>query len=301
MENKILIVGTAAYDSIETPLGKREKVLGGSGVYASLSSRFFVKPILFSTVGEDFDHNYEELLKKHSVEIEHIKKLKGEKTFYWRGSYLKDLNNAETLKTELNVLEKFETAIPEELTDIPYLFLANIDPQLQAKIVSQMKNLEFCGLDTMNFWINSKRDEIYSLFRQISIMFLNDAEVKSLSDENNIFEAADKLLSKGLKNLVVKRGEFGSVLFSKERMFICPAFPLKKVVDPTGAGDTFAGAFMGYIAQTRSYDFENLKDALIWGTVASSFCVSDFSVSAMTSITLENLKKRKDEFKGFLL
>lgn len=301
MENKILIVGTAAYDSIETPLGKREKVLGGSGVYASLSSRFFVKPILFSTVGEDFDHNYEELLKKHSVEIEHINKLKGEKTFYWRGSYLKDLNNAETLKTELNVLEKFETAIPEELTDIPYLFLANIDPQLQAKIVSQMKNLEFCGLDTMNFWINSKRDEIYSLFRQISIMFLNDAEVKSLSDENNIFVAADKLLSKGLKNLVVKRGEFGSVLFSKERMFICPAFPLKKVVDPTGAGDTFAGAFMGYIAQTRSYNFENLKDALLWGTVASSFCVSDFSVSAMTSITFENLKKRKDEFKGFLL
>jgi sugar/nucleoside kinase (ribokinase family) len=301
MENKILIVGTAAYDSIETPFGKREKVLGGSGVHASLSSTFFAKPILFSTVGEDFDPFYEDLLAKSGVEVKHIKKLKGEKTFYWSGSYIKDLNSAETLKTELNVLEKFETEIPEELREIPYLFLANIDPQLQLKIVLQMKNLRFCGLDTMNFWINSKKEEIYSLFPRISIMFLNDAEVKSLSCKNNIFEAAEELLSSGLRNLVVKRGEYGSVLFSQERMFICPAFPLKKVVDPTGAGDTFAGAFMGYIAQTGSFEFENLKVALLWGTVASSFCVSDFSVSAITSTTFENLNKRKDEFKAFLL
>lgn len=301
MENKILIIGTAAYDSIETPFGKRERVLGGSGVHASLSARFFAKPILFTTVGEDFDPCHEELLAKNGVEIKHIKKIIGEKTFYWSGSYIKDLNSAETLKTEINVLERFETRIPEELSNITCLFLANVDPQLQSKIISQMRNLRFCGLDTMNFWINSKKEEIYSLLPRISIMFLNDAEVKSLSDKNNIFEAAEKLLSLGLTNLVVKRGEYGSVLFTKEKIFICPAFPLKKVVDPTGAGDTFAGAFMGYLAQTGSFEFDNLKNALLWGTVASSFCVSDFSVSAIILTTFEDLTKRKDEFKAFLL
>ncbi len=301
MENKILIVGTAAYDTIETPSGKREKVLGGSGVHASLSSRFFAKPILLSTVGEDFRAEFEHLLEKKGVNIKNITKIKGEKTFHWSGSYIKNLNDAETLKTELNVLEKFDASLPEELKKIKFAFLANIDPELQSKILLQIEKPDFCGMDTMNFWIASKKDKIFSLLPKISILFLNETELMSLAQDKNIFRAADKISSLGVKNLVVKRGECGSVLFSEDRVFICPSFPVKNVVDPTGAGDTFAGAFMGYVAKTGSSDFQILKEALIWGTVASSFCVSDFSVSAISSATFKDLKNRKDEFKTFLL
>lgn len=299
MDNKILIAGTAAYDTIESPFGKKERVLGGSGVYASLSARFFVEPILFSTVGEDF--NFEELLSNNGIDIKYMNKLKDEKTFYWNGSYIKDLNNAETINTELNVLLKFNIKVPNQIQDTQYLFLANIDPDYQSKILNQMKNLKFSGLDTMNFWINSKRDKIFSLLSKISVMFINENELKLLSEEDNTFEGAEKILSLGLKNLVLKRGEYGSILFSEKNIFILPAFPLKRVVDPTGAGDTFAGAFMGYVAQKVCFNFETLKEALLWGTVASSFCVSDFSVSKMVSINFEDLLKRKDEFMTYLL
>lgn len=301
MENRILIIGTAAYDTIETPFGKREKMLGGSGVHASLSARFFARPILFSTVGEDFNYESESLLKKSNIEIKYIRKLKGEKTFHWSGRYVKDLNEAETLKTELNVLEKFDSTVPKELKDIRFLFLANIDPEIQAKVVLQMDNLCFCGLDTMNFWIKNKKAEVLSLLPKISILFLNEGELKSLSEDSNIFSGAEKILSFGLKNLVIKRGEYGSVLFSENKIFLCPAYPLKKVVDPTGAGDTFAGAFMGYLTKANSFCFESLKEALLWGTSASSFCVSDFSVSAIISTTFEALRSRKNELKTFLL
>ncbi|MCX7829630.1 MAG: PfkB family carbohydrate kinase [Acidobacteria bacterium] len=301
MENEILVVGTVAYDSIETPFGKRERALGGSGVHASLASRFFSKTYLFSTVGEDFEEKDEKLLLHCGIETNGIKKLEGEKTFHWSGSYIKDLNNAETLKTELNALEKFDSDLPKVLRDLKYLFLANIDPLLQNKILSQIKELRFCGMDTMNYWINTKKDEILSLLPKISILFINEAELKTLSEENNIFLGAEKLVSLGLKNLVVKRGEYGAVLFSEDKIFICPAYPLRKVVDPTGAGDTFAGAFLGYVAKSNLLNFNVLKEAMIWGTVASSFCVSDFSVSAIASTSYETLKNRRDEFISFLL
>lgn len=299
MENRLLVAGTAAFDTIESPYGKRERVLGGSGVYTSLSAKFFVKPILLTTVGGDF--NFEELLSNNGIDIKLISQLKEEKTFHWNGSYLKDLNNAETVNTELNVLLKFNTKIPTKVQNTEYLFLANIDPDFQIKILNQMKNLKFSGLDTMNFWINSKKDMIFSLLTEISVMFINENELKLLSEENNVFKGAKKILSRGLKNLVVKRGEYGSILFSEKNIFILPAFPLEEVVDPTGAGDTFAGAFMGYVAQRECFDFKTLKEALIWGTVAASFCVSDFSVSKMLSINFEDLAKRKDEFIAFLL
>lgn len=301
MKGELLIVGTVAYDTIETPSGKREKVLGGSGLYASLSASFFSNSFLFSTVGYDFKDEDLDLISKKNINVNHIKKLKDEKTFYWEGSYLKDLNNAETKKTELNALLKFETSLPASLRKIPYLFLANIDPELQKNFLNQMENLAFVALDTMNYWIETKRDEIFSLFDKITFLFVNETELKLLSQENNLYSGALKLLNMGLKGLVVKRGEYGSVLFYNDRIAVCPAYPLDKVIDPTGAGDTFAGAFVGYLAKEGLFSFHEFKKALKWGTILSSFCVSDFSIDALMRLTFYDLAKRILEFEEILI
>jgi sugar/nucleoside kinase (ribokinase family) len=301
MENKLLIVGTVAYDTIETPYGKRERVMGGSGVYASLSARLFGEVSLFSTIGEDYIEEDLLKLKNSGIDIDNIKKIEGEKSFFWEGSYKYDLNNAETIKTELNCLLKFETKVPEAVKDSNFLFLANIDPDFQKEIVLQMKNLKFSALDTMNYWIETKREKIFDLFKHIDLVFLNEWELKLLTGENNTFLAAEKLLNSNLKNLVVKRGEYGSILFSKDKIFIIPAYPLRKVVDPTGAGDSFAGAFMGFLKKKREISFEKMKEALIFATVSASFAVSDFSVDPLLSLDFATLKKRKDEFLRFLV
>ncbi len=301
MENKLLIVGTVAYDTIETPYGKRERVMGGSGVYASLSARLFGEVSLFSTIGSDYRKEDLLKLKNSGIDIDNIKKIEGEKSFFWEGSYKNDLNNAETIKTELNCLLKFETKVPEAVKDSNFLFLANIDPDFQKEIVLQMKNLKFSALDTMNYWIETKREKLFDLFKHIDLLFLNEWELKLLTGENNTFLAAEKLLNSSLKNLVVKRGEYGSILFSKDDVFILPAYPLRKVVDPTGAGDSFAGAFMGFLKKEREISFEKMKEALIFATVSASFAVSDFSVDPLLSLDFATLKKRKDEFLQFLV
>jgi sugar/nucleoside kinase (ribokinase family) len=300
MASEILIVGTAAYDTLETPHGKRERVLGGSAVYASLAARYFSSPSLMSTVGDDFLETDESLLTSSGVDLSGLKRLKGEKTFHWTGSYLKDLNEASTLKTELNVLTKFDTSVPENLKKTKTLFLANIDPVLQKQVLDQMENSSFVGLDTMNFWIESQPEAVFELFPRISILFMNEGELRALSGESNFWKGAEVLLSNGLKRLVAKRGEYGAVLFAEGRIFMVHAFPLKEVVDPTGAGDSFAGGFLGYIASKGSYGFEVLKEALVWGGVIASFTVSDFSVDGILGAGFDQVKRRADEFKRLI-
>ncbi len=301
MENKLLIVGTVAYDTIETPYGKRERVIGGSGVYASLSARLFGEVSLFSTIGDDYLEEDLLKLRNSGIDIDKLKRIEGEKSFFWEGSYRNDLNNAETLKTELNCLLKFETKIPEEFKDSNFLFLANIDPDFQKEIIGQMNNLKFSALDTMNYWIETKREKIFELFKHINLLFLNEGELKLLTGEKNTFVAAEKLFNSSLKNLIVKRGEYGSILFSKDNLFILPAYPLRKVVDPTGAGDSFAGAFIGFLRKEGEISFEKMKEALLFATVSASFAVSDFSVDPLLSLDFETLKIRKDEFLQFLV
>jgi sugar/nucleoside kinase (ribokinase family) len=300
MASDILIVGTAAYDTLETPHGKRERVLGGSAVFASLAARYFCKPSLMSTVGDDFLEADESLLTSSGVDLSGLKKLSGEKTFHWTGSYLKDLNEATTLKTELNVLTKFDTSVPESLKKTKILFLANIDPSLQKQVLDQIGDSGFTGLDTMNFWINSRPEEIFSLFPRIDILFINEQELKSLSGEKNLWKGADKLLAGGLKRLIVKRGEYGSILMADGRVFMAPAFPLKDVVDPTGAGDSFAGSFLGSLSSKESIRFEDLREALLWGTVTASFTVEGFSVESLRKLSFDDNFKRLEVFKSLL-
>jgi len=300
MVNKIVIAGTAAYDTLETPHGRRERVLGGSAVYASLAARHFAAPCILSTVGDDFLQKDEERLKASGINLDSLWKKKGEKTFFWEGNYLGDLNSARTLKTELNVLLNFDTAVHEAHRDAEYLFLANIDPALQKRVLDQLGNLRFSGLDTMNFWIESKPDEVFDLFPRIGILFVNEGELKGLSGESNLWKGAEALMSKGLERLVVKRGEYGAALFAEGRIFISPAFPIKEVVDPTGAGDSFAGAFLGYVASRGSWSFGDLKEALLLGAVTASFTVSDFSVDALLASGEEMIRDRADEFKALV-
>lgn len=300
MGNKVLIAGTAAYDTLETPHGKRERVLGGSAVYASLAARYFASPCILSTVGEDFLERDEKLLGASGVDTRGLWKKRGEKTFFWEGSYVSDLNSASTLKTELNVLLNYDASVHDAHREAEYLFLANIDPVLQKRVLEQLDSLKFSGLDTMNFWIESKPEAVIELFPMIGILFINEGELKGLSGQGNIWKGAEVLLSKGLKRLVVKRGEYGAVLFAEGRVFIVPAFPLKEVVDPTGAGDSFAGAFLGYVASRGSWGFEDLKEALLWGAVIASFTVSDFSVGGLLGAGRDNVESRAGVFKGLI-
>ena len=300
MGNKLLVAGTAAYDTLETPHGKRERVLGGSAVYASLAARYFASPCILSTVGEDFLEKDEKLLGVSGIDTRSLWKKKGEKTFFWEGSYVNDLNSASTLKTELNVLLNFDTKVHEAHREAEYLFLANIDPLLQKHVLGQLGSLKFSGLDTMNFWIESKPEAVLELFPMIGILFINEGELRGLSGQNNIWKGAEVLLSKGLKRLVVKRGEYGAVLFAEGKIFIVPAFPTKEVVDPTGAGDSFAGGFLGHVASRGSWGFEDLRDALLWGAVIASFTVSDFSVGALLGADRKRVEDRADEFRGLI-
>lgn len=302
VNNNLLIIGSIAFDSIKTPFGSVEKALGGSAVYASLSSSFFVRPSIIGVVGKDFDKNYIELLEKHNVDTSGIKMIDG-KTFFWQGYYDFDLNTAHTVQTQLNVFKNFSPELPEKFKNYKFVFLGNIDPELQYKIYKQLCCPYLVGLDTMNYWIENKFLQLKKMLKFVDILFINEAEIRQLTKEYNIIKSAKIVKSYGVKIVIVKRGEYGSICFYDNHIFVIPAYPLEKVYDPTGAGDSFAGAVMGYLSKKLSKNKKMkisnkvLRQAVIFGTILASFCVEDFSVNKLCKIRYNDIVQRYKEIK----
>ena len=293
----ILVVGSVAFDSVETPFGKVENVLGGSATYFSTSASFFTDVNLVAVVGDDFPQEHIEFLRSRNIDLKGLAQQAG-KTFHWQGRYGFDLNEAQTLATHLNVFETFQPEIPAEYGGADYLFLANIDPELQMKVLNQMERPRIVACDTMNFWISSRPEALKKVIERVDIFIINEGEARQLSGEVNLVKAARKLLDLGVKTLVVKRGEYGVLMFSRASVFAAPAYPLEEVFDPTGAGDTFAGGFMGYLANTGDVSEEGIRQAIIFGSVMASFNVEDFSLNRLKSLDYPEIEARYRAFKS---
>ncbi len=292
----ILVVGSVAFDSVETPFGKVEEVLGGSGTYFSTSASFFTDVSLVAVVGEDFPGEHLEFLSSRNVDLGGVKKAPG-RTFRWKGRYGYDLNEAHTLDTQLNVFETFMPELPAGYEDAEYVFLANIDPELQLKVLQQVRKPTMVACDTMNFWIEGKRTALLNTLRKVDTLLINEAEVRQLAEEPNLVRAARSILGMGPKTLVVKRGEYGVLMFTEHTIFAAPAYPLESVFDPTGAGDTFAGGFIGYLAATRNHSEANIRKAIVFGSVMASFTVEDFSLNRLRSLDFAEIEKRFQKVK----
>ncbi len=295
----LLIVGYIALDTIETPFGKVKEVLGGSCVYASISSSFFTKPYIVGIVGKDFPKKYIKLLKKFNVDLKGLKIDLHGKTFRWVGHYLYELNCAETVETQLNVFKNFRPVIPDEYKSIKFLFLGNIDPELQYFVYKQMDSPYLVACDTMNYWIENKNKELKYVLKFVQMLLINEAEIRQLAEENNVLKAI-KIVSKlGPKIIVVKRGEYGSICFFNGKLFVVPGYPLENVVDPTGAGDSFAGGLLGYISKCGKLNEKIFRQGIIFGTVMGSFCVEDFSIKKLAPLNLKKIYERYKEIKKF--
>ena len=294
----LLVAGTVAYDSIETPFGKAENVLGGSALHFTNAASFFTDVGIVATVGVDFNLEEIAFLKERNVDMAGLEIDGQGKTFRWEGKYNYDLNQAITLKTELNVIENFKPKVPPQFQDAGFLFLANIDPELQAHVISQVKSPTAIVLDTMNFWIENKFDRLMDVIEKVHMLIINEAELREITKEHNLVKGARKLIDRGPSCIVVKRGEYGVFMMSEEELFLAPAFPLEDVFDPTGAGDTFAGGFMGYLANVGDANFETLKQAIVMGTVMASFNVEEFSINRIKKLTYNEIKDRYSAFKG---
>ena len=294
----ILVVGTVAFDAIETPFGKTDKIVGGAATYICLSSSFFAKNLnLVSVVGEDFPSEAIQMLKNKSVDIDGLQIKKGEKTFFWSGKYHNDMNTRDTLDTQLNVLENFNPVVPEKYQKSEFLMLGNLMPSVQKKVLSQMKKRpKLVVLDTMNFWMDLFMDDLKEALKEVDVLTINDEEARQLSGEYSLVKAAKLILAMGPKHLIIKKGEHGALLFNNEEIFFAPALPLEEVFDPTGAGDSFAGGFIGYLAKTNDISFENMKRAVINGSAMASFCVEKFGTQKLTEITQEDVNARINEF-----
>lgn len=292
----ILVVGSVALDTVETPFGKTDNALGGSAVYFSVSASYFTPVNLVAVIGEDFPQQHIDLLHKHSVDTTGLQKVPG-KTFRWKGHYMHDLNQAQTLDTQLNVFANFNPELPEKYKDSDVVFLANIDPVLQRRVLEQVKKPKLVACDTMNFWIESKRDELIKTLAKVDIFVINEGEARQLAKESNLVKAAKKIFSYGPSALVIKRGEYGALFFTKKHIFSAPALPLENVFDPTGAGDTFAGGFMGYLGQCGKLNDCNLRRAMIFGSVMASFNVEDFSLNRLKNLKKPEIRKRFEQFK----
>ena len=293
--SEVLIIGTVALDTIETPFGKVERALGGSATYASFAASFFSKPALISVVGNDFPKDYIELLKRKNIDLAGLK-VTG-KTFHWDGFYEYDMNEAKTRKTELNSLEHFSADVPQQYKDIKYVFLANIDPEQQLATLKQINNPDFVVLDTMNFWINSKKNFLMDAVKKVDVLLLNDAEARQLFSTVNLVNAANQALSLGPKAVIIKKGEHGALLFTKNKHFNAPGYPLENIKDPTGCGDSFGGAFIGYLAKTRDLSEQNLRKAVVYGSVLASHNAEDFGLNRLRNLTMEDIEKRYKEFR----
>jgi len=294
----ILVVGTVAFDAIETPFGKTDKIVGGAATYICLSSSFFSKNLnLVSVVGEDFPSDAIQMLKNKSVDIDGLQIKKGEKTFFWSGKYHNDMNTRDTLDTQLNVLENFDPIVPEKYQESEFLMLGNLMPSVQKQVLSQMKKRpKLVVLDTMNFWMDLFLDDLKEALKEVDVLTINDEEARQLSGEYSLVKAAKLILAMGPKYLIIKKGEHGALLFNNEEVFFAPALPLEEVFDPTGAGDSFAGGFIGYLAKTNDISFENMKRAVINGSAMASFCVEKFGTQKLTEITQEDVNARINEF-----
>lgn len=292
----ILVVGSVAFDSVETPFGKADNVLGGSATYFSTAASYFSDVKLVAVVGEDFPDEHIDFLKNKGVDVTGLKRVQG-KTFRWQGSYDYDLNEAHTLATHLNVFEKFKPEIPSAYQDTPYVFLANIDPAIQLDVLLQVKKPKFVACDTMNFWIEGKPQDLKRLLSKVDLFVLNEGEAREFAGEPNLVRAAKQILSYGPKTLIIKRGEYGALMFNGNSVFSAPAYPLESIFDPTGAGDSFAGGLMGYLANTDDTSEANIRQAIIFGSVMASFNVEDFSLNRMKTLTLKEIHERYREFK----
>ncbi|WP_430614376.1 PfkB family carbohydrate kinase [Flavobacterium sp. JP2137] len=297
--NKLLIVGTVAFDAIETPFGKTAKILGGAATYIGLAASFFkVQSAIISVVGDDFPQEHLDLLKNNHIDISGIEVVKGGKTFFWSGRYHNDLNSRDTLETQLNVLADFNPVVPENYKDADVVMLGNLHPNIQISVLDQMEHKpKLVVLDTMNFWMDCALDELKEVMKRIDVITINDEEARQLSGEYSLVKAAEAIQEMGPKYVVIKKGEHGALLFHQTDVFFAPALPLKEVYDPTGAGDTFAGGFSGYIAQSSNISFGNLKNAIIYGSNLASFCVEEFGTQRMQRLTREDVDARLQQFK----
>jgi sugar/nucleoside kinase (ribokinase family) len=292
----LLVVGSLALDSVATPFDKVEEALGGSATFISLASSYFTSPVnLVGVVGEDFPKRYIDLLAKHEIDLAGLQVVPG-KTFRWSGKYHYDLNMRDTLLTELNVFEKFDPVIPEKFRDSKFVCLGNIDPVLQMKVLDQMVKPEFVVCDTMNYWIEGRKPELIKLLKRVSVLIINDSEARLLADEPNLVKAAKMIRAMGPQILIIKKGEHGALLFMENTVFSAPAYPMEMIFDPTGAGDTFAGGFIGYLHKTNDLSAENMKCAVIYGSTMASFCVEQFSTGGLEQLTYPKIKERFREF-----
>ena len=292
----ILVVGSVAFDSIETPFGKVEEALGGSATYFSTSASFFTDVNLVAVVGEDFPDEHRRMLAERNIDLTGLQTAPG-KTFRWKGRYGFDLNEAQTLDTQLNVFESFSPELPDNYRDAEYVFLANIDPELQLEVLKQVRKPKLIACDTMNFWIDGKRDQLVKTLEYVDILIINEGEVRQLADEPNLQKAARTILAMGPKTLIVKRGEYGVIMFSEHSVFSAPAVPLEEVFDPTGAGDTFAGGFFGYLASTQNLSDASMRQAVVFGSVMASFTVESFSLDRLKGLDYSQIKDRFSEVK----
>ena len=298
--NKLLIVGTVAFDAIETPFGKTDKILGGAATYIGLASNFFnVDAAIVSVVGEDFPKEYLDLLESKNVNIDGIEIVKGGKTFFWSGKYHNDMNSRDTLATELNVLADFNPVVPQAYKDASVVMLGNLHPIVQSSVLNQMTTQpKLVVLDTMNFWMDCALPELLDVIKRVDVITINDEEARQLSGEYSLVKAAAKIHTMGPKYVVIKKGEHGALIFHNKDVFFAPALPLEEVFDPTGAGDTFAGGFSGYIAQTEDVSFESMKNAIIHGSNLASFCVEKFGTERMVDLNKEDVYARLQQFKS---
>lgn len=298
----LVIIGTVAFDAIETPFGKTDKIIGGSATYVGYSaSKLGVNPKLVAVVGGDFPQETISDLKRVGFDLEGLQIKEGEKTFFWSGRYHNDMNSRDTLATELNVLENFDPVIPESYQDCSYLMLGNLAPAVQQQVINGMKNRpKLIAMDTMNFWMDISMDDLKKTISMVDVLTINDEEARQLSGEYSLITAAEKIQAMGPTYLIIKKGEHGALLFHGKDMFYAPALPLPKVTDPTGAGDTFAGGFMGYLARTDDTSFENMKRAVIYGSALASFTVQEFGTDRIKSVTNEELELRIAKFKALM-
>lgn len=294
----LVVVGTVAFDAIETPFGKTDKIIGGAATYSGMSASYFAQNIkLVSVVGDDFPKEMIRQFQKSGLSTEGLQVLEGKKTFFWAGRYHEDMNTRDTLDTQLNVLLEFDPVIPESYQDCEFLMLSNLMPQLQKKVIQRMrKRPKLIVMDTMNFWMETQWDALLDTISMVDVLTVNDSEARQLTGEYSLVKAAQKILRMGPAYLIIKKGEHGALLFHKNQVFFAPALPLEDVFDPTGAGDTFAGGFIGHIAATRDISFENMKRAIIFGSAMASFCVEKFGLERLIGLTEDEIDARVQQF-----
>lgn len=294
----LLVIGSVAFDAIETPFGKTDKIVGGAATYASLAASYFCDNVkIVAVVGGDFPQNEIDVFSDHRIDTKGIQVKANEKSFFWSGKYHNDMNSRDTLVTELNVLADFDPIIPDQYQDCEFLMLGNLSPQTQQTVINRLhKRPKLIVMDTMNFWMDITWNELMDTIKMVDVLTINDAEARQLSGEYSLVKAAQKILTMGPKYLIIKKGEHGALLFGEGKIFSAPALPLEEVFDPTGAGDTFAGGFIGYMAKVGTVSFDNMKNAIIYGSALASFCVEKFGTEKLKNLSAEDINDRVQQF-----